>query len=120
MATKDDLGRWGEELAARHLTERGYRVLDRNWRCPSGEIDIVAAQGGALVVVEVKTRRSVNFGHPFEAVTPTKLGRLHRLGLAWRSAHPGRHGVLRIDVVSVVGAPDAFDPRIEVFAGVRG
>lgn len=120
MANKDELGRWGEAVAAEHLRSSGYRILDRNWRCPIGEIDIVALQDGALVVVEVKTRSSIEYGHPFAAVTPVKLARLHRLGLSWRAAGAGRRGPLRVDVVSVVGVPDASAPPVvEVFRGVR-
>lgn len=117
MAKKDELGRWGEEVAATHLTRLGYRVVDRNWRCAAGEIDIVARHGGGTAVVEVKTRTSVAFGHPFEAVTTAKLARLHALALAWCRAHPGRHGPLRIDVVGVVGAVGS-DPHIELMQDV--
>lgn len=121
MAKKDELGRWGEKLAAEHLAARGYEVVDRNWRCTQGEIDVVARHQDMLVIVEVKTRSSIAFGHPFEAVTPAKLARLHRLGFAWCAAHPGWHGRLRIDVVSVVGRPDFLtDPVLNVYQGVRG
>lgn len=120
MAKKDDVGRWGEQLAADHLSSSGYEVVDRNWRCPQGEIDIVARKGGALVVVEVKTRSSTAFGHPFEAVTPAKLARLNRLGFAWCAAHPGWHGRLRIDVVAIVGTQaQSADAAVTVFQGVR-
>ena len=63
------LGRYGEVLAARHLVERGMVVLDRNWRCPLGEIDLVLRDGDTLVVCEVKTRTSHDYGSPHEAVT---------------------------------------------------
>ena len=88
MAEKDDLGRHGERLAVDYLTAHGWRILDRNWRCPQGEIDIVALEGRELVVVEVKTRRSRAFGDPLEAVTGQKLTRLCVLAGAWRRAHP--------------------------------
>ncbi len=109
MARKDDLGRTGEQLAAEHLTAAGYTILDRNWRCSIGEIDIVARQGGTTVVVEVKTRSGVQFGHPLDAVTPRKLARLRRLAGAWCDAQAdsaqGPHA-LRIDVIGVVAARD--------------
>ena len=64
MTAKDTLGRYGEDVAARHLAEQGYQVLCRNWRCDLGEIDIVARDGDCLVVCEVKTRRSTACGLP--------------------------------------------------------
>ncbi|WP_258544126.1 YifB family Mg chelatase-like AAA ATPase [Streptomyces ipomoeae] len=85
------LGRYGEELAARRLTEAGMTVLERNWRCGrTGEIDIVARDGDALVVCEVKTRRAGAFEHPMAAVTPTKADRLR--GLARTLAAGTRRG----------------------------
>lgn len=105
MADKDERGRAGEARAARYLQARGYTVLDRNWRCPRGELDIVAARGADLVVVEVKTRRTEWFGHPFEAVDARKRARLWRVSCAWITAHPGqaRHRRLRIDVIGITG-----------------
>ncbi|MCU1571157.1 MAG: YraN family protein [Naasia sp.] len=117
MASKDDLGRWGEQVAADHLTSLGYLVLDRNWRCGQGEIDIVARDGASTAVVEVKTRSSLAFGHPFEAITSRKLARLHGLAMAWCRAHPGRHGNVRVDVVGVVRDP-AGAPQIELMRDV--
>jgi putative endonuclease len=109
MADKDVLGRAGEDRAARYLEECGYRVIDRNWRCREGELDLVAIRDESLVVVEVKTRRSDGFGHPFEAVDDRKGRRLWRLALAWIAAHPdqaqGRR--LRIDVIGLVGTDPA-------------
>lgn len=86
------LGRYGEELAARLLTDAGMAVVERNWRCRAGEIDIVARDGDALVVCEVKTRRSVVYQHPMAAITPTKAERLRRLAELWLDAHGGRRG----------------------------
>lgn len=105
MAEKDVRGRAGEERAAQHLVAQGYTVLDRNWRCPAGELDIVAVRGGDLVVVEVKTRRTEGFGHPFEAVDQRKRDRLWRLSCAWAIAHPdaARRRRLRIDVIGITG-----------------
>ncbi|WP_375387521.1 YraN family protein [uncultured Amnibacterium sp.] len=103
MAQKDDLGRRGEQQAAAYLTSLGYRILDRNWRCPTGEIDIVAMDRGELVVVEVKTRSTLAYGDPLEAVTDAKLTRLCVLAGAWRRAHRGvRANGTRIDLVGVL------------------
>ena len=101
MAAKDELGMRGERLAEQHLIARGYRLLDRNWRCTEGEIDLVMHDGDEVVFVEVKTRSSVAFGHPLEAITAVKLARLRRLAGAWCLAHPGAHRI-RIDAVAVI------------------
>ncbi|WP_234031169.1 YraN family protein [Mycetocola zhujimingii] len=96
------LGRRGEDLAAEHLTGLGYRILDRNWRCRQGEIDVIATRGDVIAFVEVKTRSSLAFGHPFEAVTPTKLARLRRLAAAWCAENDPQTPRIRIDVIAVV------------------
>lgn len=105
MARKDVLGRSGEQLAADHLLGLGYEVIDRNWRCPIGEIDLVARHGSTTVVVEVKTRSGRGFGHPLDAITPVKLARLRRLAGAWAAAH-GPVERLRIDAIAVVADGD--------------
>lgn len=110
MAAKDDLGARGERLAERALVGRGYVILERNWRCTEGEIDLIARDGEELVFVEVKTRSSTAFGHPFEAITAAKLARLRRLVAAWVTAegrHHGRAERLRIDAIAVLAPPDA-------------
>jgi len=109
MAAKDGVGRYGERLAARYLTESGLQVVQRNWRSPDrdvpGELDIIALDGDTTVVVEVKTRRSEACGSALEAVTPAKLGRLRRLaGVYLRTTQVGTAGV-RIDVVTVRRPP---------------
>ncbi|MCU1425013.1 MAG: YraN family protein [Microbacteriaceae bacterium] len=102
MAAKDELGKKGEAIAAGYLADSGMRVVERNWRCAQGEIDIVVRDGDELVFVEVKTRSSTAFGHPLEAITSRKLARLRRLAAAWCDAHPGAHDRIRIDAVAVV------------------
>jgi putative endonuclease len=101
---KDVLGREGEDIAARYLAELGLAVLDRNWRCPEGEIDIIALEGRTLVVCEVKTRSGVRFGTPIEAVTRTKVRRLRRLAVLWVRAHGLAFDLIRIDVVGILRA----------------
>ena len=96
-----ELGRYGEAYAARHLTEQGMVVLDRNWRCLAGEIDLVLREGDVLVVCEVKTRASDAYGTPFEAVTSRKLARLRRLAAHWVAHHDVRVPEVRIDLVGV-------------------
>ena len=102
VRAKDALGRYGEDVAARHLITDGFVVLERNWRCDIGELDIVARDGRVLVVCEVKTRRSTSHGSPFEAVTQRKLHRIERLGLRWMQEHGVRPSTMRVDVVSVL------------------
>ena len=96
------LGRYGEELVARYLREQGMEVLERNWRCEHGEVDIIARDGACLVVCEVKTRRGTAFGDPVEAVTVAKALRLRRLTRAYLREHGGHRGPVRIDVVGVL------------------
>ncbi|MEY7975492.1 YraN family protein [Streptomyces pilosus] len=113
------LGRYGETLAARRLTQAGMTVLERNWRCGrTGEIDIVARDGDALVVCEVKTRRAGSFQHPMEAVTPAKAGRLRSLAERWLQEHGGAPpGGVRIDLVGVL-LPARGAPVVEHVRGV--
>jgi putative endonuclease len=102
MAAKDDLGRRGENLATDHLLATGYSIIERNWRCSQGEIDIVACRNGEIVFVEVKTRSSLAYGHPLEAITVAKLARLRRLAGAWCRAHPDVRAEVRIDAIAIV------------------
>jgi len=100
-----DLGKYGEDLATRYLRERGLQVLERNWRCSEGEIDVVALDGDCLVVCEVKTRRGTGRGDPLEAVTWEKSRRLRRLAAAYLRARPGVVPQVRIDVIGIVAEP---------------
>jgi putative endonuclease len=99
------LGRYGEELAVRYLRDRGLEVLERNWRCEHGEVDVVARDGQCLVICEVKTRAPSGFGDPVEAVTAAKARRLRRLAGAYLSAHPGGPGAVRVDVIGILCSP---------------
>jgi len=117
VAAKDVLGRRGEEIAARYLVAAGMTVVDRNWRCPQGEIDLIARDGDELVFVEVKTRSGVAFGHPLESITVAKLARLRRLAAAWCEAHPGDHNRVRIDALAVI-APVVGEVEVEHLARV--
>jgi putative endonuclease len=101
----DAVGAYGERVAFRVLHEAGMRVLDRNWRCPRGELDLVAHDGDTIVFCEVKTRRGDRYGVPAEAVGPAKARRLRALAAAWLAAHPQLRGQVRFDVVSVWPQP---------------
>ena len=102
MNPKDVLGKQGEQLAAEYLQRAGFRILDRNWRCAEGEIDIVAAERRALVICEVKTRSGTGFGTPLEAVTRKKRSRLRRLAVQWVVANGVLFDEVRVDVVEVL------------------
>jgi putative endonuclease len=112
-----ELGAYGEQLAARYLQDRGLQVLDRNWRCAHGEVDLVARDGDCLVFCEVKTRRTDRFGAPVEAVTWHKAARLRRLAAAWLQEHEVRGGRVRIDVIGVL-RPHVGPARLRHVVGV--
>lgn len=98
------LGRYGEDLAAQHLQASGAVLLDRNWRCRQGELDIVALEAdGTLVFCEVKTRSSTSFGEPAEAVGAVKARRIRGLACRWLEQHRPRDAAgLRFDVIAIV------------------
>jgi putative endonuclease len=117
MRAKDAVGRFGEQVAVRYLLDAGLVVLTRNWRCPAGELDIVAREGDVLVICEVKTRSSADFGRPAEAVTSSKASRLRRLAACYldaqRQGGAGRFWPhIRFDVVSVLRS-DAGAAEVE-------
>jgi putative endonuclease len=102
VTAKDNLGRNGEQAAAEYLERAGLRILDRNWRCADGELDIVAAERGVLVICEVKTRSSGRFGSPLDAISRSKQARLRRLAVRWLVAHGVLFDEVRIDVIGLV------------------
>ena len=97
------LGARGEMLAARWYEAHGYTVVERNWRCRDGELDLVLVHGRTLVFSEVKTRSSTAYGTPAEAVTRTKQLRIRRLGMRWLEEHDARPASIRFDVACVIG-----------------
>ncbi|MCB2413149.1 YraN family protein [Demequina sp. TTPB684] len=116
MAAKDAVGRHGERVVADRLAALGWDVLERNWRCSLGELDIIAVDSDCIVAVEVKTRRTATFGSPLEAVTPVKLARLRKLLAAWLASQPRTFAQMRIDVVGVT-LPGAGAARLEHVRG---
>ncbi len=119
MNARAAIGKYGEDLAARRLADTGMTILERNWRSGrSGEIDIVARDGDALVVCEVKTRSGGGYEHPMAAVTPEKAARLRALAERWIQTHGGAPpGGVRIDLVGVL-LPRRGAPRVEHARGV--
>jgi putative endonuclease len=117
--TRAEIGALGEQLAVDHLTSLGLRVLTRNWRCRYGELDVIAADDAARIVVfiEVKTRTGDQFGGVSQAVTRTKMRRLRRLAGLWLAAQHGSWAAVRIDVIGVrIGRSRA--PEITHLEGV--
>lgn len=110
-------GGYGEACAARYLVGHGMVVLDRNWRCELGEVDLVLRDGSVLVFCEVKTRATAAFGDPLEAVSPAKLARLRRLAARWMRDHGVSADQVRLDLVGVrLDAPG--DRRVDHVRGV--
>jgi putative endonuclease len=111
------LGVYGEAYAARHLVEQGMVLLERNWRCDAGEIDLVLRDGRVLVVCEVKTRSSTAYGSPLEGVTARKAARLRRLAARWLAEHSLHPDEVRIDLVGVL-VPRGRSPQLDHVRGV--
>jgi putative endonuclease len=102
MGPNQILGKYGEDVAASFLQDRGYTILERNWRCEIGEIDLIAKHKKLLVFIEVKTRNGSGFGHPFESVTKSKVSRMRRLAAAWVAANDAPSNGLRLDAIAVL------------------
>ncbi len=118
MTTRAQLGRLGEEAAARHLERRGLEVVSRNWRPRAtglqGELDLVAVEGPVLVVCEVKTRRGTGAGHPLEAITGAKVARLRRLAGAFLAEADGLAArQVRLDAIAVCWPDPGGEPEID-------
>jgi putative endonuclease len=111
---RKQLGDVGEEIAARELIRRGYTVRERNWRCPEGELDIIAEQGESLVFVEVRARRGDRFGTPEESITPAKRAHLIAAAQAYLQAQSLQDRDWRIDVVAVAMSDRGQLQRVDV------
>jgi putative endonuclease len=112
---RKQVGRLGEELAARFLLQKGYVIRDRNWATRMGELDIIAMKDGQLVIVEVRTTRSAKFGYGLESVDFRKQQKLRRLAVLYLSRHRLHHLPLRFDVISVLW--DEKDPQLNHIEG---
>jgi putative endonuclease len=115
MARRQTIGRWGEEVAAQFLQEKGYEILQRNVYTPYGELDIVARCGEIIVFVEVKTRTSSSFGLPEISVGPRKVRHLLDSALAFMQQYMGCEDAWRVDVIAIEGRPGGPISHIEVF-----
>ena len=115
MDNRRSLGDRGEDMAAAHLKKQGYKILERNYRTPIGEIDLVARHQGVLVIIEVKTRRSRRFGSPQEAVHPAKQERLRNLAEYYLQQQGLGEVTVRFDVVGILWQEGKA--QVEVIAG---
>ena len=115
---KQRIGAFGEEVTAHFLLARGDEILDRNWRIREGEIDLVSlSPDGLFHFVEVKTRSSMAFGHPYEAINRDKAHRMQRLALGWLATHGCLGCEYSIDVVAILIAADGSH-TLEYRAGI--
>ncbi|MGB3303473.1 YraN family protein [Gordonia sp. (in: high G+C Gram-positive bacteria)] len=103
------IGQVGEDLAANYVEKLGWQILERNWRTRNGELDLIAADGDTLVIVEVKTRASRTYTDPLAAVTPQKLRRMRLLARQWLAQQDRFWEVVRFDVISIL--LDIQDPE---------
>lgn len=101
------IGSIGEDHVVDHFTATGHEIIDRNWRVREGEIDIITCdRHRTFHFVEVKTRTSLAYGHPFEAISQQKAHRLQRLALAWLATHGELGAEYQIDVAAVLISSD--------------
>ena len=113
MTTKRlSLGKRGEDFAADFLKKKGYKIKERNYRSPLGEIDIIAISGKTLVFIEVKTRSSTKFGLPFEAVTKRKQGQIAKTALYYMAKKKILEHAARVDVVSIISNGDTLKAEL--------
>ena len=115
-----DTGILGEKLARDFLQKRGYRIWQTNYRCPEGEIDIVARHGDSLVFVEVRTKKSLGFGSPEESITPAKMNKLRSVAAHYQQTHDNLPSSWRIDVVAVELNQQDKISRIELIENAVG
>jgi putative endonuclease len=118
VSRRQSLGRRGEELACTLLTQQGYEIVERNWRCARGEIDIVAREDGCWAFVEVKTRRGHHAEYPEDGLTPTKLTRLVELAQLYLGEHALVSVNWRIDLAAIEWDPRSDTARFNLIRGV--
>ncbi len=115
MRTSRQLGTDGEALVAARYESAGYRLLERNWRCAQGEIDIIARRGSTVVICEVKTRSTSRYGTPAYAVDRKKQARLRRLAALWLASSETPYAMVRFDVAAVTA--EAGEVHVEIIEG---
>lgn len=118
--TRRETGARGEKLAREFLCKKGYRVLDTNYRCPGGELDIVATSRGSLVFIEVRSKTTSGYGSPEESITKAKQAKLRNLAAHYIQEHDGLPEEWRIDVVAVELDRSGKASRIELIENAVG
>ena len=113
-------GQIGEDLAEKHLKTQGYKILEKNYRYSRiAEIDIIAKDKDTIVFIEVKTRSNLNFGHPFEAISKTKLQHIYQTGLFYLQNTKEKYKNYRIDIIGITIKSDEKTPKIEHIKNVN-
>ena len=117
---RKETGILGEKLARGFLLKRGYRIREANYRCPQGEVDLIAEQGGCLVFIEVRTKTGPGFGTPEESITAAKKEHLRAVAAQYRQTHEGLPQLWRIDFVGVELGPRGRPVRVELIENAVG
>jgi putative endonuclease len=117
---RKDTGIFGEKLASNYLKKRGYRILEANYRCPEGEIDLIGEHKDYLVFIEVRTKRSLAFGTPEESITATKRAKLRTVAAHYRQSHENLPQLWRIDFVAIELDKRGRPSRIELIENAVG
>ena len=112
-----EFGNWGEEISSQYLLDKGYAILERNFRTPHGEIDILVYKDNCLVFVEVKTRSSNKFGFPEDAVSPRKQAHMLSAAECYFAQHPDCPETWQFDIIAITRRPGS-NPTIEHFENV--
>lgn len=120
MFIPNPTARLGENIATKHLQGLGYKIIEKNFRKGYGEIDIIAIDKNTLVFIEVKTRKSNQFGTPFEAITKYKIKALEKTALFYKKLHPKLPEDLRIDAISVELDSKNNPSNIELIQNIYG
>ena len=117
---RKDTGTLGEKIAGAYLKKRGYRIIEANYRCPEGEIDLIARHKDYLVFIEVRTKRSLEFGTPEESITAAKREKLRTLAAQYLQSHQNLPQLWRIDVVAIELDRKGRPSRIELIENAVG
>ncbi len=115
---RQSLGRRGESIASVYLEHKGYAILDRNWRTPYGEIDLIASKDEVVAFIEVKTRSSASLGPPEISITRKKSEHMVHAAEYYIQQHPDQDGDWRIDLISIILLADSPQPMIDHFENV--
>ena len=118
--TRRDTGILGEKLARDFLEQQDFQILQTNYRCPEGEIDIVAKQKDSLVFIEVRTKKNLEFGSPEESITPRKMRKLREVAVHYLQNHENLPASWRIDVVAIELDKNNKTSRIELIENAVG